>query len=133
MQLIIGFVYLQVKTDNCLMKILKDLIDEAHQLVPKITYNEFNELSSESLVTDVREPTEVDGTQLIPGAINVPRGLIEMKLAPGSENLTANTSIVVYCGGGSRAALAGKTLKELGFNFVQNLEGGFRSWKENSG
>jgi rhodanese-related sulfurtransferase len=37
---------------------------------------------------------------------------------------------VVYCGGGSRASLAGKTLKDIGFTNVQNLEGGFRGWKE---
>ena len=44
-----------------------------------------------------------------------------------------NTPIVVYCGGGSRASLAGKTLIELGFKNVQNLEGGFRGWKVRSG
>ena len=56
-----------------------------------------------------------------------------MKLAPNADELHADTPIVVYCGGGSRAALAGKTLKEIGFTNVQNLEGGFRGWKEFSG
>ena len=48
-----------------------------------------------------------------------------------SQGLSAEHSYnVVYCGGGSRASLAGKTLIELGFKNVQNLEGGFRGWKE---
>ena len=65
-------------------------------------------------------------------AVNIPRGLIEMKLAPTNDNegLDANTPLIVYCGGGSRASLAGKTLRELGFKNVQNLDGGFRGWKE---
>jgi rhodanese-related sulfurtransferase len=64
--------------------------------------------------------------------VNIPRGLIELKLSPTSENhdLRADTPIVVYCGGGSRASLAGKTLIDLGFKDVQNLEGGYRGWKE---
>ena len=64
--------------------------------------------------------------------MNIPRGLIELKLSPASENqdLRADTPIIVYCGGGSRASLAGKTLIDLGFKDVQNLEGGYRGWKE---
>jgi len=53
-----------------------------------------------------------------------------MKLTPDENQLHADTPIVVYCGGGSRASLAGKTLKDIGFTNVQNLEGGFRGWKE---
>jgi rhodanese-related sulfurtransferase len=53
-----------------------------------------------------------------------------MKMAPDDNSLKAETPIVVYCGGGSRASLAGKTLQELGFKNVKNLEGGFRGWKE---
>ena len=79
-----------------------------------------------------KEETEIAETGSIANAVNIPRGLIEMKLAPtnNDKGLNANTPIIVYCGGGSRASLAGKTLIELGFKNVQNLEGGFRGWKE---
>ena len=111
---------------------LKDLIAEAHTLVPKVSCASFAKNSENYFVIDVREGTEINETGSIANAVNIPRGLIEMKLAPTNDNegLNANTEIVVYCGGGSRAALAGKTLIELGFNNVQNLEGGFRGWKE---
>ena len=111
---------------------LKELIAEAHTLVPKISCESFNQNSSNYFVIDVREETEIEETGSIPNAVNIPRGLIEMKLSPSSDDqsLNASTPIIVYCGGGSRASLAGKTLIELGFKNVQNLEGGFRGWKE---
>ena len=111
---------------------LKDLIAEAHSLVPKISCASFAENSADYFVIDVREGTEVHETGTIPNSINIPRGLIEMKLSPSNDDqdLNADTPIVVYCGGGSRAALAGKTLLEIGFKNIQNLEGGFRGWKE---
>ena len=78
----------------------------------------------------MRETSEILETGTIDSAVNIPRGLIEMKLTPDDSKLPADMPIVVYCGGGSRASLAGKTLKDIGFTNVQNLEGGFRGWKE---
>ena len=112
------------------MKNLKDLISEAHELVPKISCSELNTDLDQYMILDVREKTEIDETGSLPNSINIPRGLIEMKMAPDDNSLKAETPIVVYCGGGSRASLAGKTLQELGFKNVKNLEGGFRGWTE---
>jgi rhodanese-related sulfurtransferase len=111
---------------------LKDLIEEAHTLVPKISCKNFAKNSDKYFLIDVREGTEIAETGSIANAVNIPRGLIEMKLTPNNpdKSLNANTPIIVYCGGGSRASLAGKTLIELGFKNVQKLEGGFRGWKE---
>ena len=75
---------------------------------------------NEYFVIDVREETEIRETGMIDNAVNIPRGLIEMKLSPSvNQELDANTPIIVYCGGGSRAALAGKTLMELGFKNIK--------------
>jgi rhodanese-related sulfurtransferase len=115
------------------MKNLKQLIALAHGVVPKITCEEFALDQKKFLIIDVREGNEIKDTGAIDSAVNIPRGLIEMKLAPDENQLHPNTPIVVYCGGGSRASLAGKTLKDIGFTNVQNLEGGFRGWKEFSG
>ena len=111
---------------------LKDLIAESHSLVPIISCKEFHENSHDYLVIDVRESSEISEAGSIKNAINIPRGLIEMKISLANQSETLNTSskIVVYCGGGSRAALAGKTLKEMGFKNVFNLEGGYRGWKK---
>ena len=110
---------------------LKELIEEAHKIVPKISCKIFAKNPNEYFVIDVREETEIRETGMIDNAVNIPRGLIEMKLSPsGNQELNADTPIIVYCGGGSRASLAGKTLIELGFKNVRNLEGGYRGWKE---
>ena len=111
---------------------LKDLIAEAHTIVPKISCENFIKNSEKYILIDVREGVEIVETGSIANAVNIPRGLIEMKLSPVNDDqgFNENTPIVVYCGGGSRASLAGKTLIELGFKNVQNLEGGFRGWKE---
>ena len=111
------------------MKNLADLIKEAHMLVPKITCEELVGNKDALVLIDVRESSEIEETGSIDGAVNIPRGLIEMKLSPNEESMKPEIPIVVFCGGGSRAALAGATLLELGFKNVKNLDGGFRSWK----
>ena len=112
------------------MKTLADLIKEAHMVVPKINCEELAANKDDLMLIDVRESSELKETGSIDGALNIPRGLIEMKLIPNNEYLNVNTPIVVFCGGGSRAALAGSTLLDLGFKNVKNLEGGFRGWKD---
>ena len=81
-------------------------------------------------IIDVREPSEVQESGMVSGAHNVPRGLLEFQLKP-SESFPADTPILVYCAVGARAALAGVTLKELGFTNVRNL-GGFKDWQDAS-
>ena len=81
-------------------------------------------------IIDVREPDEVKESGMISGAHNIPRGLLEFQLKP-SEGFPADTPILVYCAVGARAALAGATLKELGFTDVKNL-GGFKDWQDAS-
>ena len=112
------------------MKTLADLIKEAHMVVPTIKCEELAASKDGLILIDVRESSELEETGSIDGALNIPRGLIEMKLSPNDESMDVNTPIVVFCGGGSRAALAGSTLLELGFKNVKNLEGGFRGWKD---
>ena len=112
------------------MPTLKELINEAHGLVPRVSCKELSENIDQFYILDVREGSEIQESGMIEGATNIPRGLIELKIQPDPGNLAADTPILVYCGGGSRASLAGKTLKELGFSNVKNLEGGFRGWQE---
>ena len=76
---------------------------------------------------DVRERDEfVDGH--IEGATFVPRGLLDLKI----ENLVPDKSdkVILYCAGGTRSALAAKTLEELGYQDVESVKGGFGAWKE---
>ena len=80
-------------------------------------------------VIDVREPQEVlDG--FLPGALNVPRGVIEHRIIADSRFHDKEQPILVYSRDGKRSALAALTLRELGFTDVQSLAGGYSRWSD---
>lgn len=78
-------------------------------------------LSSEpnTLVIDVREPAEVHEKQAA-GTINLPRGILEMKIPEYTTN--ADTPILLHCASGGRAALAGEALQRMGFRNVSIID-----------
>ncbi len=67
----------------------------------------------------------------IPGAVHVPRGHLESRIEQVAPD--RRRPLLLYCAGGSRSAFATKTLEELGYENVVNLEGGFTDWKRNGG
>ena len=90
-----------------------------------------SEREARRLVKDLQlTPLKITESKDITKSLKVKNKDIVIMTRQLSTLLDANTPIIVYCGGGSRASLAGKTLIELGFKNVQNLEGGFRGWKE---
>ena len=111
----------------------KDMLAEAHAAVPKITPAEAQRLveSAGALIVDVRDGTEVAASGKAKGALAVPRGSLESRADPDSPAhnpaFRRDRPIIIYCAGGGRAALAGKTLRDLGFTNVRNL-GGFKDW-----
>ena len=119
-------------------KTLDDCLKEANAIVPRLSYEETINLikNNETVIIDVREESEVINYGIIKEAIHIPRGLIEFKLSLNSPNnpvdIKENTNILVYCAGGYRSALAGKTLMELGFRNVFNI-GGFDEWINSGG
>jgi molybdopterin/thiamine biosynthesis adenylyltransferase/rhodanese-related sulfurtransferase len=78
-------------------------------------------------LVDVREKDEVRGGY-IPGAINVPRGFLEMQIEQRVPD--KGSKVVLYCAGGVRSALAAKTLAELGYTDVESASPGFVRWKD---
>src|SRR5438105_7313777 len=77
---------------------------------------------------DVREADEWQEGHL-PGAVHIPRGFLESRVetvAPAKE-----TPVVLYCASAARSAFAAKTLRELGYETVYSLAGGFTDWKRN--
>jgi rhodanese-related sulfurtransferase len=110
----------------------KALVDAANAVVPKISAQEAIELAAKgALIVDVRDSAELAQTGKIAGAVHIPRGSIEMKAdltAPSADpHFSHDRPVIVHCAGGGRAALAGKALKEMGYEKVYNL-GGFKDW-----
>ncbi|WP_338867363.1 molybdopterin-synthase adenylyltransferase MoeB [Myxococcus stipitatus] len=75
---------------------------------------------------DVREADEYAVGRL-PGALHIPRGYLELRI---EERAGRDEELVVYCAGGTRSALAAKTLKELGYTRVVSLSGGYNRWTD---
>src|SRR5947209_2446585 len=86
-----------------------------------------SDTGSGARLIDVREKNEWDEGH-IPGATHVPRGYLELRI----ENTVPNkeTPVVLYCAGGTRSVLAGRTLQEMGYRDVRSLKGGFTAWKD---
>ena len=78
-------------------------------------------------VVDVREPDEWADAHL-PEARFIPRGLLEHEAADQLPDRDAR--IVIHCASGRRSALAAKSLKEMGYTNVANMEGGINAWRE---
>jgi adenylyltransferase/sulfurtransferase len=111
----------------------KQMVDEAKREIKEIGPAELKRMQQSQevfLLLDVREPDEV-AEGAIAGAQALPRGQLEHKI----DTLTADKdkSIVCYCGGGGRSALAAQSLKKMGFKNVKSLAGGYKGWKESSG
>jgi rhodanese-related sulfurtransferase len=117
---------------------VKQMLEAANAAVPRITPAEAKEMIAKgnTLVVDVRDGTEVAASGKVAGAVHVSRGMLEFRADPESpyhdKNFAKDKSVVVYCASGGRSALAGKMLKDLGYDQVYNL-GGFKDWAESGG
>jgi rhodanese-related sulfurtransferase len=114
-------------------KTVADMVGEAMAHVPVVSPRDAaaERERGEVVFLDVREPVEWE--HHIPGAVQVPRGLLEFAADPASprhhEALQPDARVVVYCRSGVRAALAAFTLTTMGYENVRNLEGGFAAWQ----
>jgi rhodanese-related sulfurtransferase len=112
---------------------LKDMLAAARTAVPDITPADAAKLmaSGDALVVDIRDGTEIAASGKVKGAIAVSRGMLEFRAAPDAPThdpaFRTDRPVILYCGSGGRAALAGKTLLDFGFKDVRNL-GGFKDW-----
>ena len=136
------FLYLKVDSElgqeNGMATTVKQMLDAANAAVPRITPEHAREMMSngDTLVVDVRDAPEVDKSGRVAGSVNVSRGMLEFRADPDSpyhdKNFSRDKTIIVYCASGGRSALAGKVLKDLGYDRIYNL-GAFEDWVESGG
>ena len=114
------------------IKSSQTLVSEALSEVNTITANEALKLSNDDACTliDIREKGELDKTGRIENSNHIPRGMLEFWLDPEgpyfkSGKIDMNKEMVLFCAGGLRSALAAKSLKEMGFEKVSHIDGGF--------
>jgi rhodanese-related sulfurtransferase len=114
---------------------VKTLLAAANDSVPKISPADARAMleRGEAVAVDVRDSAEIRKSGKVPGALAIARGMIEFKADPESPYhepaLAKDKPVIVYCASGGRSALAGRTLKDFGYETVFNL-GGFSGWAE---
>ena len=113
-----------------------ELVNNALKEVKTISTDEAIKLveSGETNLIDIRDIRELQKEGKVEGAIHIPRGMLEFWLDPGSAyfkdgKLDMNKEMVLFCAGGLRSALAAKSLKDMGFEKVSHIDGGFGAIK----
>lgn len=112
---------------------VSQLVVQTKKLVKTIDLAEFKSVVDKKdydLLIDVREPGEY-AQGYVPGAVNIPRGLIEFKIWPYvgfPEKTDTGKKIILYCKTGGRCSLAAKSLQDLGFINVMSVDMMFKFW-----
>ena len=114
------------------IKSSQTLVSEALTEVKTITADEALKLYNEGTcnLIDIREQGELENTGRVENSNHIPRGMLEFWMDPQgpyfkSGKIDMNKEMVLFCAGGLRSALAAKSLKEMGFEKVSHIDGGF--------
>jgi rhodanese-related sulfurtransferase len=112
-------------------KTWQDFVSEAKTKIRELSQEEFRKWTEtkkgEFVILDVREANDHVHSR-IENSINIPRGVLELEVNDTIPNRAK--TVVVYCGGGGRSALAADVLQQMGYTDVYSLQGGYKQWKE---
>ena len=119
------------------IKTVQQLVQEAYAEIKTINTTEALNLVKENQcnLIDIRDIRELEKEGKVENSIHIPRGMLEFWIDPNSQyfkegKLDLEKEMVLFCAAGARSALAAKTLKEMGFEKVSHVEGGFGSLKQ---
>ena len=114
------------------IKSLQTLVSEAMQENKTISAHDALKMVEDNNcnLIDIRESNELESTGKVKNSVHIPRGKLEIYLDPNSALyqqgvLDKNKEIVLFCAGGVRSALAVKALKNMGYEKISHIEGGF--------
>ncbi len=111
------------------MPTFKDLLASTKKEIREVSIDDVKrqlEQRSAAKLIDVRESDEYSAGRL-PGAISVPRGYLELRIEDKAQR---GDELVLYCAGGTRSALAAKTLRDMGYTNVASMAGGYNRWHD---
>src|SRR6266581_2830217 len=110
-------------------KTSKSLLDEARASIKQVSAEEARDLmkNSGAVVVDVRESDEWRQGH-IPEAVGIPRGFLELRIEDKVPD--HKTPVILQCASGTRSLLAARSLREMGYENLYNLTGGFNAWKD---
>tara|TARA_B110000008_G_C16869793_1_gene524301 strand:- start:367 stop:750 length:384 start_codon:yes stop_codon:yes gene_type:complete len=116
------------------IKTIQNLVSEAMSKIKTIDADEAYQMvqNKNCNLIDIRESNELENTGSVEGASHIPRGMLEVYLDPNNPifqngQIDQNKEFVLFCAGGVRSALAVKSLKEMGYQKISHVDGGFGS------
>ena len=119
------------------IKSSQTLVSEALKEIKTISTDEAHKMADDNQcnLIDIRDVRELQKEGQVEGANHIPRGMLEFWLDPESVyfkegKLDLNKEMVLFCAGGLRSALAAKSLKDMGFEKVSHIDGGFGAIKQ---
>ena len=114
-----------------------ELVKEAKSGIENLSPAQVQEeMKNENVqLVDIRDGEELKENGKIPGSLHASRGMLEFYADPSlpyhKPEFDKNKRIILHCASGGRSALAAKTLKEMGYDNVAHMDGGYKAWKEN--
>ena len=114
-------------------ELVKKALSEIKTISTDEAYSKMKE--DKSNLIDIRDIRELQNEGKVEGAVHIPRGMLEFWLDPESTyfkqgKLDLDKEMVLFCAGGLRSALAAKSLKDMGFEKVSHIDGGFGAIKQ---
>ena len=120
------------------IKSSQTLVSEALKEIKTVSTEQAHEMfnNNQCNLIDIRDIRELEREGRIDNSLHIPRGMLEFWLDPDSPyfkegKLDMKKEMVLFCAGGLRSALAAKTLKDMGFEKVSHIDGGFGAMKQN--
>ena len=115
---------------------VKTLVDQAKEHIQTLLQEdaEAQVAAGTAQFIDIRDVRELKREGRIPGALHAPRGMLEFWSDPASPyhkpEFNTDKKLILFCAGAWRSALAVKTLQDMGFENIAEMEGGFGEWKK---
>ena len=116
------------------VKSIQTLVSDAMKQIKTITADDAFQMVERNNCNfiDIREINELENTGRVEGSSHIPRGMLEVYLDPNSVlfkngKLDQSKEFIVFCAGGVRSALAVKSLKDMGYEKISHVDGGFAS------
>ena len=119
-------------TINSSQNLVEDALKEVKTISPEEALSKFNDNMCNLI--DIRDIRELQNSGKVENSIHIPRGMLEFWMDPNSAyfkegKIDMDKELVLFCAGGLRSALGAKSLKDMGFEKVSHIDGGFGAMK----
>ena len=112
--------------------LVEEALKEINTISPEDALKKIND--NKCNLIDIRDVRELQNSGKVENSIHIPRGMLEFWMDPNSAyfkegKIDMDKELVLFCAGGLRSALGAKSLKDMGFEKVSHIDGGFGAMK----